>query len=100
MSTPLNFNEVRERHMETLGQYVPVVARVHGDSHPEFHEVRKIFDIIDGKIKEAGQQKPRLNEEFSRLRKITDNYTVPEDVCETYEAVYKMLSELDKAYQA
>ena len=35
-----------------------------------------------------------------KLREITDNYTVPGDVCESYEAVYNMLAELDKAYEA
>ena len=37
---------------------------------------------------------------FVKLREITDNYTVPGDVCESYEAVYNMLAELDKAYEA
>jgi iron-sulfur cluster repair protein YtfE (RIC family) len=52
------------------------------------------------KIKEAGTEVPELNEEFAKLREITNNYTVPDDVCESYEAVYNMLAELDKAYQA
>ena len=37
-----------------------------------------------------------IDEEFSQLREITDNYTVPNDACETYEAVYNMLAELMK----
>lgn len=100
MSKQLTFNEVRERHFKTLEQYVPVVARVHGGSHPEFHEVRKLFEMINEKIKEAGSERPELNEEFTKLREITNNYTVPVDVCESYEAVYKMLRELDEAYHA
>ncbi|NLL66527.1 MAG: iron-sulfur cluster repair di-iron protein, ric [Clostridiaceae bacterium] len=100
MSTKLTFNQVKESHFKTLGQYVPIVARVHGGTHPEFHEVRKLFDAIIKKTKEAGLEKPELNEEFAQLRKITDNYTVPGDVCESYEAVYNMLAESDKAYHA
>lgn len=100
MSNQLTFNEVRKRHFKTLEQYVPVVARVHGGNHPEFHEVRKLFDTITKKTKEAGSESPELNEEFTKLREITNNYTVPGDVCESYEAVYKMLAEVDKAYQA
>ena len=100
MSNQLSFNEVRERHFKTLEQYVPIVARVHGGSHPEFHKVHKLFDAINKKIKEAGSKKPELKEEFTKLREVTNNYTVPADVCESYEAVYKMLAELDKAYQA
>src|SRR5690606_22218317 len=94
------FNEVKARHFKTLEQYVPIVARVHGDKHPEFHEVHKLFEAINKKTKEAGSEKPELNEELAKLREVTNNYTVPAGVCESYEAVYKMLAELDKAYQA
>jgi len=93
------FNEIKKDRFPTLEQYVPIVARVHGEHHPEFHEVRKIFDAINKKIKEAGSERPELSEEFSELRAITDNYKVPGDACEAYEAVYNMLAEVDKAYQ-
>ena len=95
----LTFNEAKEKHFQTLKQYVSIVARVHGGNRPEFHEVRKLFDIIVEKTKEAGSNKPELNEEFVKLREITDNYIVPDDVCESYEAVYNMLAEIDKAYR-
>lgn len=92
------FNEVKERFFEKLEQYVPIVARVHGASHPEFYDVHRIFNELKEKINAGKIEKPELENLFKRLREITDNYTVPEDVCETYEAVYNMLEELDKAY--
>lgn len=98
MSGELTFNQVKEMHLETLKQHVPIVARVHGEAHPEFHEVHKLFDEINVKIKKTGENKPELKEEFIKLREITEDYTVPGDVCESYEAVYKMISQLDKAY--
>lgn len=94
------FNEAKERNFERLEQFVPVVERVHGGSHPEFHDVRRLFDEINVKTKEAGDEKPDLDKEFKQLRETTDNYTVPGDVCESYEGVYKMLAEVDEAYQA
>jgi regulator of cell morphogenesis and NO signaling len=94
------FNQIQKSHFKTLAQYVPVVAKVHGGSHPEFHEVRALFDAISEKAKLKGQAKPDLAEEFAKLREITKDYTVPEDVCESYEAVYQMLAELDEAYRA
>ncbi len=94
------FNEAKMKDLQTLGRYVPVVARVHGKNHPEFHDVHALFDTLAKKIKEAGSEVPELNEEFAKLRKITNNYTVPGDACESYEAVYNMLAELDQAYQA
>ena len=100
MANKQAFNEAKAKHMDTLGQYVPIVARVHGENHPEFQDVHTLFDALAKKIKEAGSEVPELNEEFSKLREVTNNYTVPGDVCESYEAVYNMLAELDQAYQA
>lgn len=89
------FNEVLDNNYERLEQYVPVVSRVHGGSHPEFYNVEKVYNVISSKLLNDNLD---LESEFVELRKITNNYTVPSDVCETYEAVYVMLSELDKAY--
>jgi len=100
MSKQSAFNQVKKSHFKTLGQYVPIVARVHGEHHPEFHEVRTLSDAIIMKTKEAGSGRPELKEEFEKLREITQNYTIPEDVCESYAAVYNMLADLDEAYQS
>lgn len=89
------FTEAAAKHMETLKMYVPIVARVHGKEHPEFHDVHKLFNAIEKKMETEG---PELTEEFEGLRKVTDDYTVPGDVCESYEAVYNMLSDMDRAY--
>ncbi len=93
------FNEIKAKYFQTLGQYVPIVAKVHGKHHTEFYDVQKLFDTISQKIKAAEPEVPELHEEFEKLREITNNYNVPGDVCESYEAVYNMLAELDKAYQ-
>lgn len=100
MPTQTAFNQAKKKYLKTLTQYVPIVARVHGGNHPEFHEVRRVFDAVNEKLQAAGADKPDLNEEFARLREITGNYAIPGGVCETYAAVYEMLAELDKAYQA
>ncbi len=100
MKNKQTFGKSAAKHLQKLEMYVPVVARVHGKSHPEFYEVHKISDVILEKIKLSGASLPELGEEFARLREITKDYTVPEDVCESYEAVYAMLEELDRAYSA
>ena len=92
------FNELKESYYEKLNLFVPVVARVHGNDHPEFHDVHKVYNKINEKMEAAGSEKPMLEEEFKELRRITDNYTIPEGTCESFEAVYNMLSELDEAY--
>ncbi|NLL47364.1 MAG: iron-sulfur cluster repair di-iron protein, ric [Firmicutes bacterium] len=95
-----NFNQVKERTLKTLAQYVPIVARVHGESHPEFHDVHRVFQAMQVKLNENVGGQPELEADFEQLRQITQNYTVPVDVCESYEAVYQMLADLDKAYHS
>ncbi|NLN47570.1 MAG: iron-sulfur cluster repair di-iron protein, ric [Clostridiales bacterium] len=92
------FNEVKDKHFKTLDLYAPIVARVHGGNHPEFYKVHEIFKSIKVKLQDAKAGSLNLHDEFAELRKITNDYTIPEDVCESYEAVYKMLEELDKIY--
>ena len=92
------FNETKATHIEKLEQFTPIVERVHGEHHPEFFDVRKLFDQLNEKLQ--ANNNADLTEEFSKLREVTNHYEVPNDVCETYEAVYNMLEDLDQAYQA
>lgn len=94
-----DFHAVVEDYFSKLDLYTSAITRAHGQSHPETFEVRELFEAVHGKVKEAGSDKPNLDEEFTQLRKITDNYTIPGDVCETFSGTYKMLSEIDKSYQ-
>ena len=98
MTQELTFSQVKARHIKKLALFVPIVDRVHGNNHPEFHEVRTLAETIIAKAKAAGRGRPMLDEEFARLRALTNGYTVPSDVCESYEAVYQMLEQLDRAY--
>lgn len=83
-------------YFERLDMYVPVVSRVHGPHHPEFHDVRKVYEQLAAKVQ--NDEVENLDDEFKQLRLISNNYLVPNDVCETYEAVYKMLEEIDTYY--
>ena len=100
MTDLTDFNEVYRKLQKTLKQYVPVVDRVHGAAHPEFHDVRALFEAILEKTTTAGSDELNLNDEFAQLRQTTNNYTVPNDVCESYEAVYSMLAEIEESYNA
>lgn len=92
-----NFKEKNKESIKLLKQYIPIVSKVHGGNHPKFFEVEKEFNLILDKLQESIYD---LNEEFINIRKITSNYTLPNDVCESYETVYKLIEELDKSYNA
>ncbi len=92
-------NEVANKYFEKLDMFTVAITRAHGKNHPEAFEVRELFSEINEKMLTAGSARPNLDAEFIQLRKITNNYTIPDDVCGTYAAVYNMLSETDQAYQ-
>lgn len=94
------FKEVVENYFADLDLFTTAITRAHGENHPEAFDVRELFEVINKKVKETGTSKSNLDAEFTQLRKITDNYTIPKDVCETYAGVYKMLSEADQSYHA
>lgn len=94
----MTFQEVKEKHIKTLSQIIPIVARVHGPHHPEMYDVQEVFNTIMDKVN-RDTHAVDLIDEFKKLREITSDYTVPNDVCETYEAVYQLLSESDQIYQ-
>lgn len=87
----------KNTYLGKLRMFVPIVDRVHGKHHPEFHDVRRIFETLDTKIT---RDDDILDLEFKALKDITKNYSVPSDVCESYEAVYDMLEALNEAYDA
>lgn len=91
-----HFNTLMNTHQKNLELYVPVVARVHGPSHPVFYEVQDQYN----KYKEIveSQNLQALKPVFIQLQEITNQYEVPSDTCETYAAVYEMLKALDQAY--
>ncbi|WP_428910624.1 hypothetical protein [Niallia sp. Krafla_26] len=97
MST-LTFSEEVNEHFPLLAQYTPVLVRVHGKNHPELAQVRDIFTEMNTKVQE--NILVDLSTEFNELRRITNNYSIPSDGCETYAATYQMLKAVDKAYHS
>lgn len=79
---------------EKLNFYLPIVKKVHGKDHDEIFEVDRIYNSIKENLDNSDHDK--LEDDFVNLRKITNDYTIPQDTCETYEAVYKMLKKIDE----
>lgn len=92
------FVEIVENDFDQLDLYTTAITRAHGKSHPEAFDVRHLFEDIQAKVKTKDIHATNLTEEFIELRKITKNYTIPDDVCETYASVYEMLSKTDQLY--
>lgn len=92
------FTQYIDTHAEKLDLYTTAITRAHGKNHPEAFDVRDIYVDLKEKTDAAKPNQPDLNSEFTELREITDNYTIPGDVCETFAAVYNMLKEANSIY--
>ena len=84
--------EFLKNHHDPLDTFTKAVAKVHGNHHPEVIEVRKIYQQIDQKLNDGVDN---LDAEFDSLRKVTSNYEIPDDACEAFSTVYKVLHQAD-----
>lgn len=75
--------------IKELDKILPVVARVHGEHHPELAQVVELYQDIKTCPSKEG---------FEKLRKVTSDYKIPEDACPTYEKTYYDLEQLDREF--
>lgn len=94
----VTFKEVVDENFSTLDFYTKAIVRAHGRSHPEAYEVRRVFEAMKDKVEQFGAEGAHLATDFIKLRKVTNNYTLPEDVCQTFASVYEMLEKADQVY--
>lgn len=73
--------------VKELDKILPVVVRVHGDHHPELKEIAALYEEL--KAAPSG-------EIIGKLRAATNDFTLPDDACPTYEKTYRHLSCLAK----
>lgn len=79
------------RHIEKAAQLAPIIERVHGKHHPEITRVRQIIEKL-----QSSDSTTKTMTLFQELRTVTENYAIPKDVCEAFEATYRALERADK----
>ena len=85
-----------EANDEMLDLYTNAITKAHGKNHPEVFDVRKVYETIQHKIRDNNLD---LSNEFSELRALTKDYTIPDDVCETFTKTYQLLKQFDELSQ-
>lgn len=85
-----------EANDEMLDLYTDAITKAHGKNHPEVFDVRKVYEIIQHKIRDNNLD---LSNEFSELRALTKDYTIPDDACETFTKTYQLLKQFDELSQ-
>ena len=81
---------------EMLDLYTNAITKAHGKNHPEVFDVRKVYETIQHKIRYNNLD---LSNEFSELRALTKDYTIPDDACETFTKTYQLLKQFDELSQ-
>lgn len=85
-----------EANDEMLDLYTNAITKAHGNNHPEVFDVRKVYETIQHKIRDNNLD---LSNEFSELRALTKDYTIPDDACETFTKTYQLLKRFDELSQ-
>ncbi|AUT06633.1 hypothetical protein SPSF3K_01913 [Streptococcus parauberis] len=85
-----------EANDEMLDLYTNAIKKAHGKKHPEVFDVRKVYETIQHKIRDNILD---LSNEFSELRALTKDYTIPDDACETFTKTYQLLKQFDELSQ-
>ncbi|WP_334330462.1 iron-sulfur cluster repair di-iron protein, ric [Companilactobacillus sp. HBUAS59699] len=83
-------NYLDERH-DKLDFYTKAITNAHGQNHPEVFDVRQQYV----KLCLDARSGNNLDKNFEELRKTTNNYAIPNDVCPVFEATYHMLESAD-----
>lgn len=82
-------------HHEKMDLFTSAITRAHGKNHPEAFDIRDLYIEMMGNF----ESDDKLQTIFDELTSVTDNYAVPSDVCETYEAVIHHLKHADELYR-
>ena len=90
----MTIKEYLTENQEKLDLYTTAITRAHGKNHPESFDVRDLYTELEPAI--LNEDSETVTTIFGKLREVTSNYEIPNDVCETFEATYKMLGEMDQ----
>ena len=91
----MNNQNQKQSLIKSLNQYFPIVSRVHGSHHPEIVTVKDLYYHF---IKQEQPTSLDVSTFFNQVRDTTNNYQVFDDVCESYQAIYRMLKQLEQEY--
>ena len=126
---------VEEKTIE-IKPYLEKICRVHGESHPELHEINEHFNATAGelamhmkkeelmvfpfirKMVKAKQENTTVQmpnfesiqhpiqammnehtnegERFRKIEELSNNYTPPEDACNTYRVTFALLKDFEQ----
>lgn len=84
-----------DQNIARAAQFAPIIERVHGAHHPELTRVREITLQL-----QQTDNPTHRSDLFTELRTVTDNYAIPDDVCEAFEATYQALERADRKHAA
>ena len=62
--------------------------------HPELTRVRELTLALQ----QQSDGGPGATELFTQLRAVTENYALPDDACEAFEATYQALARADEEH--
>lgn len=125
-----------EEQIPVIRGYLKKISSVHGNRHPELHEILELFEATASELTQHMKREELMlfpqvrkmytdaqegrdlqeppfgsfenpistmmkdhndeGERFRKIRALSNNFTVPDDGCNTYNVTYKLLEEFEK----
>lgn len=79
------------KHLARAAELAPLIERVHGANHPELTRVRELTEQL---VTADAAASRRI---WDEVRVVTQDYKVPSDGCEAFQATYQALARADEA---
>ena len=78
------------RKINTINKLLPIIKKVHADTHPELAEVLRLY------LEMMQEEKPLAEKQAlaTQLQDMTQEFAIPEDACETFEKTYLLLGDI------
>ncbi|MGX7108487.1 hypothetical protein [Facklamia miroungae] len=83
------------KNEDKLSTYLNAICKVHGSHHPEVYDVRANYEMILDNI----DNEEKVGVLLEEMDDLSNHFEVPNDTCETYQAVYQDLARLYGLYQ-
>jgi regulator of cell morphogenesis and NO signaling len=87
------YHSVLREDLPRLGRMADKVAEVHGERHPELHELARVYGGLRDELEE---EHDRAGAALARLRSLSHGFVVPDDACATYRALCEGLVRFER----
>lgn len=117
----LEYHAAFEKELPRISEWLSIILRVHGSTHPELEQVQSLFLSLKERVESyitmgettlyraieeeqlhnvcntifnLDKEQRLLKQNLQQIQEVTKGYAIPEDACTTFATTYKKLEAL------